>query len=949
MGGVPPGRSRGLLERDHELALFRESVAAADEGNGRLLVVEGRPGIGKSRLLAAGREIAESAGHQVVVARGSELERDFAFGVALQLFESVVNEPSSADPLSGSAALAESLLRPPQATNGSRTGQAPPAGDFSLLHGLHWLAANLAEERPLMILVDDLHWSDRPSVRFLLYLAQRLEDLPIVVAVATRESEAAEEPELAAHALAQLVRLEPLSRGAVGEIVRSVLPDADDAVVAACFASTQGNPFYLDALMIELAGDGIAAVGPDAERIGRIAPDAVLRMVLIRLARMSPDHTALARSVAVLGDDAQLARATTLANLTGNDGERAADELALADILSAREPLCFVHPLVRQAIYLDISERQRSSTHRRAARLLGNQQASSERVASHLLASEPADDPWAVQALRSAAERATGRGAPHSAATYLQRALDEPPPDEARAEVMLALGCAEAAAGLPTAVARLEEVSALADGPRARADALLLLGRALYSAGQHDAAIDAFERGIAGLNGDAPDLALRLEAERTLIDLLPGMSGDDSTHGRIGRILAQPADRLTASERLVLVAAAVAHTFAGTAPRETVLEFAGRALDGDKLLEQETADGSGLYGATLVLHNCGELAWDDRVLSAAVDDARRRGSVLAFATASYCRSWPRIDAGRIAEGIADAERAIDARRYGWEQFLPSACAVAAMGRLELGDLDGARAALAEVPQAEWSGSPVWFPVLKVRGFIAMAEGRPADALEDFLGWGAIVPDWTPASQAGWRSSAGMAMAQLGRADEGAALAREELERARRFGAALAIGVALRALGVIEGGEAGIEWLREAVTVLEASEGRLEHCRALVDLGAALRRANRRTEAREPLEQGLDLADRCGALALVQRAHEELVVAGGRPRRERIRGIDSLTPGERRVAGMVAEGMSNREIAEALFVTVKAVQWHLRHIYEKLDATSREELVDELREAAAAPA
>jgi DNA-binding CsgD family transcriptional regulator len=253
-----------------------------------------------------------------------------------------------------------------------------------------------------------------------------------------------------------------------------------------------------------------------------------------------------------------------------------------------------------------------------------------------------------------------------------------------------------------------------------------------------------------------------------------------------------------------------------------------------------------------------------------------------------------------------------------------------------------------VPEAEFVGSPVWFPILKVRGFMAMAEGRHQDALDDFLGWGAIVPEWNPAAQAGWRSSAGMAMAHLGRAEEGAELTREELERARRFDAPLAIGVALRALGVIEGGEAGIAWLDEAVSVLEASEGRLEHCRALIDLGAALRRANRRTDAREPLQQGLDLADRCGALVLAQRAQDELVVAGGRPRRVRIRGIDSLTPGERRVADMVADGMSNREIAEALFVTVKAVQWHLRHIYEKLAATSRDELVDELRDAAAVP-
>jgi DNA-binding CsgD family transcriptional regulator len=174
------------------------------------------------------------------------------------------------------------------------------------------------------------------------------------------------------------------------------------------------------------------------------------------------------------------------------------------------------------------------------------------------------------------------------------------------------------------------------------------------------------------------------------------------------------------------------------------------------------------------------------------------------------------------------------------------------------------------------------------------------------------------------------------------LAAEELVRARRFGAAPTIGVALRALGIIEGGAAGIAHLREAVHVLEASEASLARCRALVDLGAALRRANRRVEAREPLARGLDMADRFGATVLARRARDELVVAGGRPRRARLRGIDSLTPGEQRVAGMVADGMTNRQIAEGLFVSVAAVGFHLKHIYEKLEATTRDALVAELR-------
>jgi DNA-binding CsgD family transcriptional regulator len=151
------------------------------------------------------------------------------------------------------------------------------------------------------------------------------------------------------------------------------------------------------------------------------------------------------------------------------------------------------------------------------------------------------------------------------------------------------------------------------------------------------------------------------------------------------------------------------------------------------------------------------------------------------------------------------------------------------------------------------------------------------------------------------------------------------------------GTALRAAGLIEGGARGIELLEESVDTLARSPSALEHARALVDLGAALRRHGKRQAARDPLRRGLEMARRFGARALERRALEELQVAGGKPRRTQLDGVDALTPGERRVALMAAGGMSNVEIAQALFVTVPAVKWHLRHAYQKLDITSRREL------------
>jgi DNA-binding NarL/FixJ family response regulator len=166
---------------------------------------------------------------------------------------------------------------------------------------------------------------------------------------------------------------------------------------------------------------------------------------------------------------------------------------------------------------------------------------------------------------------------------------------------------------------------------------------------------------------------------------------------------------------------------------------------------------------------------------------------------------------------------------------------------------------------------------------------------------------------------------------------EEVELARRWGAARTLGTALRVLGLVERGAAAERALREAINVLAPSHARLEHARALVDLGAALRRANQRREAQDLVRRGLDLAHRAGAAAVVRNAQEELAAMGARPRTPVLTGVEALTGSERRVARLAAEGLSNKEIAQALFVTVKAVEVHLTNVYRKLGIRSRSRL------------
>ncbi len=230
-----------------------------------------------------------------------------------------------------------------------------------------------------------------------------------------------------------------------------------------------------------------------------------------------------------------------------------------------------------------------------------------------------------------------------------------------------------------------------------------------------------------------------------------------------------------------------------------------------------------------------------------------------------------------------------------------------------------------------------------RGQLHLYRGRPAQALADFLACGEILlaADAPNPAVLPWRSGAAHALAALGDRTEARRYAEEELALAEDFGAPGAKGRALRTIGALAGGKRSIEPLEAAVACLEQSQTALERARALVDLGSALRRARRTRDAREPLRRGLDLAQRCGAAELTERAMREVTAAGARPRRTALHGLEALTPRELQTAGLAAEGMSNREIADALFVTVKTVEWHLKHSYGKLGIRSRRELAEAL--------
>ena len=449
-----------LLERDRELVEIEVCLSDAREGGGRVVVVEASAGLGKTTLLRTALELADDAGFICLRARATELERDFAYGCVRQLLEPVVtcsDEDGREALFEGAAGLVRCLFAPADVT------ESPPADAFGMLHGLYWLLANVADQRPVVIVVDDLHWADAESLSFLNYLAPRLDGLPVAVLGGTRSGESLT-PDLVRLCAAPettLLRPAPLSITGTAQLCERRLGAAVAPEFAlACREATGGNPFFLEALLLEASEQMVAPYAAEAKRVRGIAPATVARAVLLRLSGRPASATALVRAVAVLGDGTSLGEAAELAGLREDEAARAADLLIALAILKPGDGLEFAHPIVRESVSVDIGAHERAVAHARAARILSERGAPEERIAAQIAGAEPAGDAARVELLRRVAADALGRGAPAAAVAWLRRALAEPPEAASRVGVLLELGAAELRLGAPDAVDHLRRRSA---------------------------------------------------------------------------------------------------------------------------------------------------------------------------------------------------------------------------------------------------------------------------------------------------------------------------------------------------------------------------------------------------------------------------------------------------------------------------------------------------------
>ncbi|HEV2776661.1 MAG TPA: ATP-binding protein, partial [Solirubrobacteraceae bacterium] len=472
-GEAPPS---GMLERETERAELHAALVRAAGGRGSVVVVEGPPGIGKTRLLHDAAAAAARLGVVVSSARAHELEQRVPYGVVRGLLEPALAGPGAA--LKGAGAAGARVL----GAAAGEPGGADEAG--GVVHGLYSLTATLAARAPRALLVDDAHWADAASVRFLLYLARRVEALPLALVVGVRGGEA---PELVARLLdaAPVRRVQPatLSADAVGYVLRERLGrEAGPQLRDACLAATGGTPLLVvelaRALAAAPAADDVAAV----RQVAGLAPEAVTRSVTLRLAAVSEAARRLARATAIFGDAARLPDAAALADLEEEDAAAAAAELAAAALLADAVPLAWRHPLLRVAALAGVPAAERTALHLRAARVLDARGADVGLVAAQLLAAEAKGDEWSARVLRRAAADARRRGAPDVAVTLLRHVLAARSADPG---LRLELARAEIAAGDSAGAVRMREVLRDETDPAGRAQLALELADALASQQEH--------------------------------------------------------------------------------------------------------------------------------------------------------------------------------------------------------------------------------------------------------------------------------------------------------------------------------------------------------------------------------------------------------------------------------------------------------------------------------
>ncbi|MBP2472239.1 DNA-binding CsgD family transcriptional regulator [Crossiella equi] len=906
-----------LWDRAEEVALLAEEAERARTGQLRVVVVEGPAGIGRTSLVERFTASPAAAGLTVLRARGTELERRFAFGVVRQLFSPLLFRLSDEDlaaVLAGGAEPARQVLADPGAP-----AVAPEHAPFAVLHGLHRLAANLCRRGPLLLVLDDADLADAPSLRWLRYVRTRLARSPVLLVLTRRTGG------VAGDVLGGLVRepdcvhLRPrlLSPAGVAGLVAAALPvPPTPEFTRACHELSGGNPAAVRALLA--AADG--SQDPRALPAG-----AVFAHVL---ARLPAPAVAYARALSVLGDVDTAEQPTRLTGLTGAEGRVAEDQLTQAGLLMCDPLPRWRHPAVREAVYRELAEPERARLHHAAATLLHDAGAPLEQVCAHLLRTPPAADAWVVATLCAAAAQANRRGAPDGAAEYLRRALAEPPGPELRVAVEAGLGMAESFSQPAAAIDRLYAVSGEITDPALRTAVAETLSDALGRENRAPEMMAVLARAAADLAEVAPDRADQLTGRRLIVSV------SERTGPRGARRPPEPVDAETPGRRCVFNGLAFAAGMGG-APAPEVARLARLAAP------RTTAELTSAIASTV----CLLLGWTEDLAGAvdlcerAMAESRRTHALIPLALQLSHRAQLAQFTGRLTEALALAESSVELlplEQWGYLATVPLSTQAELL--LALDRPAQARSRLLSNGLASLSDNGFGSLFHRTaRARVRMACGEPEEGLADLLAAGEVLRErgYDNPVMLPWRVAAVEALLAQGDRAQATALAAESTAAARRWGTPRALGVALRLTALTTG---DLTAARESVALLSGLEAPLELAASRHTLGRLHAEAGEVRPARTALRHCLEEAERRGAARLAGLAREDLIATGARPKPS----AAALSPGERRVAELAASGLANRQIAETLHLTLRTVETHLSATYRKLGLANRAALREHFR-------
>ncbi|MDQ0752721.1 tetratricopeptide (TPR) repeat protein [Streptomyces africanus] len=882
--------SASLWERDEEVAAVAravDSLCADRSSSGGLLVFRGEAGLGKTALLAETRRIAEARGCQVWSARGGETLRSVPFNVVRQLLQPALMsmlQEEAREYLGDWYDIAGPALG--IADPGDR--QADPQG---VCDGLVAAVRRLSRrDWPLVLLIDDAHWADQETLHWLAALAERRDEMSVLVVVTRRPGEvsgtsARHLDTVAAAADGPVTTLSALTPDATAGLTRAALGEhADAAFCREVWAVTAGNPYDTVELLAKVRDSELEPVEARAGELRELNRSARGGGIVARLEELGIDATRFAWAAAILGTGISVDLVAKLATLKPDEARRCAGLLRTARILTAPDPatgrtaegdLEFVHPLIATAVYNSIPDALRTAMHGIAARIVTDEGHGAAAAARHLIEVHPDDDEELVEQLREAAREHLAVGAPDAARRCLERALEEPPRPDIHAQVLYELGCAT----LLTVPARTIGHLRTALGMPGlvgddRVDAVIRLSQALVHNDQLQEAVRMVGSEAARL--EPGPARMRLEAVRIMWEGIH--AGEVSSPGRSERLaeLARTCTGRNNSERALLILRGFDALMHGENAEE-VVELCDRALVNGRL-----APGLGWtdteWGIELLLMLANAYAFTDRVdrAESLFNEAVRNYEIAGWTGGHLALAHAYVGVAHRRRGrLEDAEQSLRealplAERVG--RGLPLYWTVTCNlvdTLLARGHVDEAWDIAERYGFAPPYPSTIVLPdPPAVRGRLLLAVGRLKDGINELeaaekaaAARGHHNPVLVP-----WAADLARALATEDPA-RAARLAVDVRRQAERFGTDTAIGEALRCAAALETGQRAVRLAAQAVTFLESSPCQYEHAAARIEYGIAARSAT-------DLDRGLDLAVSCGADGLAARARAALKAGAG---------------------------------------------------------------------------